>query len=204
MKRLVVVAADKNIEAAVSALLEFRRPALGVPEFFFEIVVHPRRDPGCYREGADFLKGLIRGSDCRGLLIFDQAWQGNPHATAVDTEAAILDKYRHLGIDDRAGVVVIEPEIEAWVWGSSPHIERVLGWDDRNETLREWLASCGLWPDGALKPSDPKAAVEAVLSKQRIPRSSALYRQLARKVSLRGCRDASFQRFQAFLRGQLS
>ncbi len=204
MTRLMCVVADKNIEAAVSALLECRRPALGLADFSLEkIVVHPRRDPGCYHEGPEFLKGLMGTGDHRGLLVFDQAWQGNPHATAVDTEAAVRARFANLGIAGRAEVVVIEPELEAWVWSSSPHVGQVLGWDGNHATLRGWLSKRGLWPDDAPKPPDPKKAVEAVLSKQRIPQSSALYRQLARRVSLGGCQDAAFLRFREFLRHQL-
>ncbi len=205
MTRLVCVVADKNIEAAVSALLESRRPALGLPDFCLKkIVVHPGRDPGCYHKGADFLRGLMGTDDCRGLLVFDQDWQGNPHATAVDTETAVQEHFARLGIAGRAEVVVIEPEIEAWVWSSSPHVGQVLGWDGNHATLRNWLSEQGLWPDDAPKPPDPKAAVEAVLSKQRIPRSSALYRKLAQKVSLKGCQDAAFLRFRELLRRQLA
>jgi len=199
MTRLACVVADKNIEAAVSALLESRRPALGLPAFSLEIVVHPRRDPGCYHEGPDFLKGLMGTDNRQGLLVFDQAWKGNPHATAVDTETAVRERFEPLGIAGRAEVVVIEPEIEAWVWSSSPHVGQVLGWDGNHTTLRSWLAEQGLWPDKAPKPPDPKAAVEAVLSKQRIPRSSAIYRNLARRVSLEGCQDAAFLRFRECL-----
>jgi len=200
MTQLVCVAADKNIEAALSALLEHRRPALELSSFSFKIVVHPRRDPGCYHEGPDFLSGLLGTGGMLGLLVFDQAWSGNPHATAVETETAVRGRFGPLGIAQRAEVVVIDPEIEAWVWSASPHVDRVLGWDGVQPTLRQWLAEQGLWPDNAPKPPDPKAAMESVLSRQRVPRSSALYRQLARQVSLNGCQDPAFQRFRDLLR----
>lgn len=146
----------------------------------------------------------MRTDDRRGLLVFDQAWQGNRHATAVDTERAVRARFAPLGIAGRAEVVVIEPEIEAWVWSSSPHVGKVLGWDGNHATLRDWLSNQGLWPDNTPKPPDPKAAVEAVLSEQRTPRSSSLYRQLAEKVSLKGCQDAAFLRFREFLKQQLA
>ncbi len=50
-----------------------------------------------------------------GLLVFDQAWEGNPYATAAETANAIRERFVSLGIAGQAEVVVIEPEIEAWV-----------------------------------------------------------------------------------------
>ena len=204
MNRLVCVVADKNIEAAISALLNTRKQSLKLVDFPFDIVVHPQRDPGCYNEGPAFLKGLMGDNDCYGLLIFDQDWQGNKNRTAIDTEAKVREQFRRIGIVERAEVVVIEPEIEAWIWNSSPHVCNELGWDGNYATLRHWLSEKDLWPDGELKPSDPKAAVEAVLLEKNIPRSSAIYRKLAQKVSLRRCQDAAFRRLTRFLSSKFS
>ncbi len=200
MSRLLCVAADKNIEATLSTLLECRQPALGVSSFSFRVVVHPRRDPGCFRDGPDFLNGLLSSGDDRGLLVFDQAWEGNPYATAAETANAIRERFVSLGIAGQAEVVVIEPEIEAWVWNTSPHVSKVLRWDDTRSPLREWLAERDLWPMELPKPPDPKAAMEAVLRVRHIPRSSSLYRELARKVGLKSCQDEAFQHLRNVLR----
>jgi len=200
MTQLVCVAADKNIEAALSALLEHRRPALGLSSFSFQIVVHPRRDPGCYHNGPEFLRDLLGAGETLGLLVFDQTWSGNTHATAVKTETAVRKRFDQIGITQRANVVVIGPEIEAWVWSASPYVDEVLGWNGAQPMLRQWLTAQGFWPNGVPKPPDPKVAMEEALFRQRVPRSSALYRQLARQVSLNGCQDPAFQRFRDILR----
>ncbi|GAB6062862.1 methylation-associated defense system protein MAD4 [Deferrisoma palaeochoriense] len=197
---LVCVVADKNIEAVISTLVRERRRSIGLREFSAEVHVHPLRDPGCYRGGPEFLRGLLGDTPARGLLVFDQEWEGNPHRNATDTERAVREQFAALDIADRAEVVVIEPEIEAWVWSQSPHVERVLGWAGARPPLREWLNSRGLWPDGRAKPIDPKTAVEDALREKRIPRSSALYRELAEKVTLQGCQDAAFGRLCDVLR----
>ncbi|WP_025321804.1 methylation-associated defense system protein MAD4 [Deferrisoma camini] len=197
---LVCVVADKNIEAVISTLVGERRRSIGLREFSVEVHVHPLRDPGCYRDGPEFLRGLLGDTPSRGLLVFDQAWEGNPHPSAADTERAVREQFAALGIADRAEVVVVEPEIEAWVWSRSPHVERVLGWAGARPPLREWLKTRGLWPEDRAKPEDPKATVEDALREKRIPRSSALYRELAEKVTLRGCQDAAFGRLCDVLR----
>lgn len=196
---LVCVVPDKNIESAIRTLLDVRRPALGLSAFVFDVLVHPRRDPGCYHEGPAFLRGLLGDGTTKCLLVLDHAWEGNPHASAVDAEHAIRARIEACGIGGRADVVVIEPEVEAWVFSGSPHVDTVLGWAGAKPDLRTWLSDRGLWPSSEVKPPDPKAAMEAALREKRIPRSSSLYRDLAMKVSLDGCRDGAFARFRAVL-----
>ncbi|NJL28558.1 MAG: hypothetical protein HC897_12045 [Thermoanaerobaculia bacterium] len=96
---------------------------------------------------------------------------------------------------------MLDPELEAWLWSDSPHVDSVLGWKDRNPTLRAWLAEQGFLVEGAAKPSQPKEAVEKALRVVRKPRSSALYRQLAERVSFERCTDPAFARFKDVLRG---
>jgi hypothetical protein len=48
------------------------------------------------------------------------------------------------------------------------------------------------WPDGQAKPDRPKEVLEAILKKNRIPRSSAIYKKITSKVSVQGCQDGSF------------
>jgi hypothetical protein len=50
-----------------------------------------------------------------------------------------------------------------------------------------------------MKPFDPKLAVEQVLRQAGKPRSSAIYEQLARRVSLQRCTDPAFVKFTTVL-----
>lgn len=194
MKDLVCLVADRSIEAAVRGLLS-RPEALGIRQVDHEIFVHPRRDPGCFHEADAFL-GPLRGRYQHGLVVFDRAWDGAPIQDANELEHAVG---RCLGSDGWGGVVVIEPELEAWVWSDSPHVEESLGWGDRTPALRAWLRQRGLWPAGSPKPLDPKAALEQALAAVRAPRSSAIHGNLARRVSVERCSDESFARFRSLL-----
>jgi len=61
------------------------------------------------------------------------------------------------------------------------------------------LEQNGWWPQDAAKPPRPKEAAEWVLRKTRQPRSSAIYQQLAARISIAGCTDAAFTTMHAQL-----
>lgn len=195
---LICVVPDKDTQAALEALLKHRCKALGLRRIQSTVIPHPERDPGCYKDGSAFLGKLLSGNQAKGLLVLDQAWDGNPHSSALETESEIRKKMT--GLEGRAEVVVIEPELEAWVWSASKHVPLVLGWEEGWGELRRWLGSRGLWSPGRSKPEQPKEAVEAALYQKRIPRSSSIYRNLAKKVSVHGCEDASFGRLTNILK----
>lgn len=193
MKDLIVLVADKNMEHAVRGLLQ-RRQALGIREIDAEIFVHPRHDPGCVNEAHDFLRPFTE-SHRRALVLFDHDGSGR-EATAPSALASLVKQRLEAGgWQDRAEVIVLAPELEIWVWSASPQVEACLGWAGREPRLREWLAASNQWPPGQAKPTDPKAALEMALREARKPRSSAIYLDLAQKVSLRGQSEPAFLLF---------
>ena len=124
---------------------------------------------------------------------------GVPADTADEVERMLEARLKRDGLGDWARAVVIEPELEAWVFAGSPHVAAVLGWESRSPDLQEALADQSLWPAGAAKPDDPKKAMEWVLARARIPRSSSIYRELAQKVSTQSCTDRAFRRLRGLL-----
>ena len=64
---LVVLVADADTEATIRALLDTRTESLGIRALNYEIVRHPRRDPGVFREAPDFLRAYVT----RALLLGD-------------------------------------------------------------------------------------------------------------------------------------
>lgn len=198
MKDLLVVAADKDIEQSIVALLG-RTAALKIRPVTHEVVVHPQRDPGCYVASRAIADGFAR--TCRhALVVFDRAWDGapthDPRALEQKVESDLAATWQ-----GRAACVVIDPEIEAWAFSTSPRVDDALGWAGRSPALRPWLVAAGLWDPGDPKPRDPKRAFEAALRHVRRPNSSSIFRVLGSSVSVDRCVDASFARLRRILEG---
>ena len=97
----------------------------------------------------------------------------------------------------QAAAIVLEPELEIWVWSDSPHVVEILGW--KQPDLNRWLKHQRFLRENELKPTRPKESMEAALRQVRKPRSSILYRRLAEKVSLGRCTDDAFNKFKTTL-----
>lgn len=193
---LVSLVADKSMEAAIQGLL--RRPqSLGICAIEFETVVHPEHDPGCFHHARKLLDGYVRKA-AHALIVLDLAWEGAPARDGAALERALEASLTGYA-EGWARAVVIEPELEAWVFTDSPHVPRLLGQEGPFAELRRTLAVEGLWGQDQAKPGDPKRAVEWLLYRAKQPRSSSTYRKLAETVSLQGCRDRSFLRTSRLL-----
>lgn len=192
---LAVLIADKNIEGALRGLLS-RPRSLGLREISCDFYVHPERDPGCRLRGHDFLRSFAHRYT-HALIVFDREGSGRDVERAA-LEREVEGRLSSSGWEDRAAAVVIDPELEIWVWTDSPHVEKVLGWQ-APEPMKDWLRQKGWLPEGETKPSQPKAAVEEALRLARKPRSSSIYNQLAQQVSTGGCVDPAFLKLRQTL-----
>ncbi len=189
---LVVLVADKNTKSAIGALL--RNPKrLRIRDITSEVFVHPGHDPGCREKCHDFLRAQTSRFR-HALVIFDRHGCGRD-APAEAIESDSEQRLAASGWEDRARAVVIDPELEVWVWSDSPHVEDVLGWQGRSPALRDWLVSEGRAASVSAKPRDPKAAIEDALRIANVPRSSAVYASLASRVSFNRCKDRAFLKF---------
>jgi hypothetical protein len=197
MKDLVCVVADRQIAATLQELL-LRRRGLAIRSVEAEILVHPHHDPGCYARPADLLRGYRSAAE-HALIVLDHAWEGVPAASGVALEALIDEKLEEAGMSDWAVPVVIEPELEAWIFSASPHVPDVLGWKPSWPPIREALEERNLWVAADAKPIDPKAAIEYILGRTGKSRSASLFRRLARKVNTADCRDRAFLRLKDLL-----
>ena len=197
MKDLVVLAADRSIEAALRGLLS-RPKAIGIRPVDYETLAHPRRDPGCRLQSHEFLYPL-RGVNRHALVVFDREGSGS-----IEPALTIEERVRGLlhanGWESRSDVVVIDPELDVWVWSDSPKVDEALRWAGRKPPLRAWLGSRGLWPTGQPKPANPKSAVLMALRDVGIPPSSSIYLRLATTVSVERCVDPAFGRLRDRLR----
>jgi hypothetical protein len=198
MKDLVILAADKDLEFSLKGLLG-RPEALGICPVNADIYVEPDHDPACALRGVEFLRNF-QDQYRYALLMFDHEGSGKETAARKAIQAELNSALTVSGWGDRAEVIVLEPELEAWVWSDSLHVDDVAGWKDRDPKLRPWLVEQGWLNEGETKPSRPKEAFEAALRAARKPRSASLYKKLADNVGVRRCTDVSFGEFVAILR----
>ncbi|MCP4250106.1 MAG: hypothetical protein GY778_23945 [bacterium] len=130
------------------------------------------------------------------MVLFDRVGSGGEKLTPQDLQRQVERNLAATGWGERAATIVLDPELEVWVWSDSPEVDRCLGWHGRQPALRDWLHEQGMWPPDLTKPPDPKQATEQALRQVRKPRSSAVYERLATKVSLRRCSDPAFLRLR--------
>ena len=195
---LVVLAADKDLEHALRGLLS-RHESLPIRQIVFDIFVHPEHDAACARRGVSFLSPLSQRYRY-ALLIMDHEGSGREKISADDLQEALNQEFRVSAWGERGKAIVLDPELEIWVWSDSPHVDAVAGWADRRPRLRQWLNDHGLWDDQESKPRRPKEAFHAALHASGVARSASLYQQLAERVSLNRCGDRSFHDLRAILR----
>ena len=194
-KDLVVLVADKNMEYSMKGILE-RPQSLGIKKIDFVIYPHPKRDPGCFVGGHNYLLREVNKFH-HALIMFDREGCGREHFTRTELESKIEERLSSSGWENRAAAIVIDPELENWVWSDSPELDAAMGWIGKSPPLRNWLINKGhLADDNPIKPSSPKEAFEDALKKVREPRSSSIYKQIADKVSLKRCEDPAFMKLK--------
>lgn len=189
-KDLLILAADKCIEFTLQGILG-RDKTLGIRKISYDIRVHPKRDPGCRAASPDFLR-VFSAQYEHALVIFDKEGCGEESKSRETIEQELETRLAHSGWGENASVIVIEPELEAWVWSPSPEVARQIGWTGQDYHLIRYLRDKGLWDEQLMKPARPKETLEHILRVLSKPRSSALYKKLALNVSFHRCQDGAF------------
>ena len=199
MKDLYVLVADQDMAETLKAVLD-RPKSLGTRPIQHDIVRHDRRDAGCCRDASGRLRPYL-GQYCRALVVFDKHGCGREHDSRERIQLDVEQSLASNGWDlDHVKAVVIEPELEAWVWTGSPRVAGVLGWPHGYDHLRGWLVDRGLWLEGNAKPTDPKAAMKAVLRQTNKPHSASLFGELAKRTTWRGCQCPAFAELKSTLK----
>lgn len=196
MNDLIILVADKDAEFTIKGLLS-RHHALSIRNIVprTSIFTHENWDNGCYTGAHEFLRSF--SSRYRhALVIFDHHGSGHENISRIDVEQEIEERLSKNGWEDRAAAIVIEPELEAWVWTQSPHVEDVLGWRGREPALYSWLRSEGYINNITQKPSDPKSALRQALRIATKRSSPSVFFDLAQKVSFAQCQDQAFSKLR--------
>ena len=159
MKDLALLVADKNMDFAMRGILT-RNMSLGIRVISFETEIHPGRDGGVRTTGPETL-ALLKDQFYHGMIMLD--WEGSgsdaDRASILERE---LDSRLSRSWGDRAKAIVIEPELDAWVWGADNAMGGVLGWSEALG-IRRWLTARGYRFDREKKPLRPKEALEELM-----------------------------------------
>lgn len=203
MRALFFVVADRDIEAMVTGFLQKERAdlRLGCAPFEFDAKLDLERaaadkDCGLYRRGIEYVR-RHRQTHAHVVIMLDADWDGSPGAAAIDEK--LRDDLRKCGYsDDDSEVIVLDPEIEAWMWVDKLEVARELGFESIGD-LRSWLTNAGFELGANQKPLRPKEALLAALQANRKPWSSTRFAAVAAKVSLNTCQDPALLKLRATL-----
>ncbi len=193
MKDMVALVADNTMKITLQQLLD-RKESFGIRHINTDIYAHPNRDPGLLNEAGNFLNSFV-DSYKYALVMFDREGCGQEKKSVQKLESIVQKQLNETGWENRSCVVVIEPELEVWVWTDSPHVSSVLG--VTYKSLKKLLSDNAITSN--YKPLNPKELMEEILFRSRIPRSSSLYAKLAKNVSLKNCSDPAFCRLSKYL-----
>lgn len=212
-EKLAILVPDGAYPLVLRALLTERRASLRIREVPHEIIKDAFRDSS--REGAALLRPFLRTCS-HALMIRDLEGSGWEKRGAAALEQDLLEGMRANGWPaGRAAVIVVDPEIEAWLRFDSPHLHQIVR-DRARRRGRESDLLLAVKIDEAVaargglndlgKPARPKEVLESILAHFGIQRGNAIYESLAKSESLKGCKVASFQRvialFQAWFPDQ--
>jgi hypothetical protein len=196
---LVVLAADKNMEATLTGLLS-RHRAFQIRQITFTIYSHPGHDPGCRTHCHTFLRSFCNQFE-HAIVVFDREGSGKDQTKAANLESELEDLLARNGWGDRAAVIVLDPELEIWVWSSSTAVDRIMNWSGRVPSLRKWLVDEEYISSPEEKPVRPKEAFRDALRLVRKQPSSSLFLQMAQRVSFERCTDRAFVKLKERLEG---
>jgi hypothetical protein len=195
---LIVLGADADAEWPVRTLLEKRHAALHIRPISCKVIRCSGHDAGVYQLAKDLLRPYVKRADY-ALVMLDREGSGREKQTANRIELELEKRLERNGWSSQDGgsrcaAIVLDPELEVWVWSRSPHVYTVLGLDA--QTLQQLLAGFERGPEG--KPRRPKEALQAALRRSGRPFSAAIFREWAEKVSL-DAHERAFDKFRSTL-----
>jgi hypothetical protein len=202
MKDCLFLVADKDMEFTLKGLLT-RGISIGIRDISYDVNVHQQHDPGCRKTGTDLLRNFSKQyKHC--FLLFDFEGSGELELSAEELEVKLESELNSFGwSNNNAHVLVINPELENWVWVQSQHLADLLELNNSDD-IQNWLSKQNYNILDNQKPERPKEAFEYRLEQIKEPRSSSLYRELASKVSFKTCTDRTFLKLINILKHHFS
>jgi len=94
-------------------------------------------DPGVYTRAHELLR-TYQSSHRYAVIVLDNAWEGSPGVEKI--RANISANMELVGWQaNRFVVIVIDPELEAWMWQDNPHVARAYR-ENRVVERCDWLS----------------------------------------------------------------
>ena len=208
MRDCVFFTADSTMKQALLGFMtrndRFAHYNLGTAPFAFDpnedLFSSATMDSGTYTTGEELLKPFQK-THRHAVLMLDAEWDGSPGADTIRTD--LTNRILASGwTADEFKVIVIDPELESWIWQRNQRVATALRFGSVAEMVDAVQAANIDWPNGELKPSSPKAALQAVATRRRgIGFSSAIHKSITATVSLVKCQDAAFLELRQTLQG---
>ena len=206
MRDCMFYVADMNMVETFKGFLTRQQfhQSLGCGRFAFDPLKDLARaagqtDGGLWRRAGGLCKGYLQTH--RHLVVcLDRDFGGSPGQAQVrqDVEQQLLAAGWNQG---QFAVLVIDPELEQWIWQDSPHVESALKYASP-PSLRQLLMNSGDWPAGQIKPNNPKEVLERLVDQNlRGNRSSTIYSKITSRISVMNCVDGEFLVLRAALQG---
>ncbi len=190
---LIVVVADADAERTIETLLEDRRASLKIRGINFAIL-RADHDAGTFLRSPDLLREYSKTADF-ALVLLDREGSGKEAVMSADEmEQDLEQRLQRVGWNEsNSRVIVLDPELEIWVWSSSPHLKAVMNVSDEQlKVVLEKFPPAG----SANKPNHPKEAMHHALKLGRKPFSPCLFQELAAIVSLKNAHERAFLRLR--------
>jgi hypothetical protein len=187
-----------------------------------DVLVHPGHDPGVWSNPQLVLLSERKAYD-KALIILDAAWSGAPRPERLVADIERLAHSKAKWERDRFEVILIQPELESWIWQRNIHVAEAFDFSGPATELWELLALQSLalekrtkkhhfvpadtasgqppaWARSESKPKNPKGVVEALSSYCGSGPPSGIFNEISSKVSVTRCEDEAFRKLRDTLR----
>lgn len=196
----IILVADHSMRMVCEAFLSRDGAAqrLGCRPFTADVIVAVgRHDSGVYAFAQDYLREYL-DSHAHALALLDANWDGA--SSAPEMQCDMENRLANNGwVTNNARAIVIDPELENWIWTRSPRLAKELGWPD-DVSLYQWLSDEGYACGADGKPEKPKESLRAALRRASVRVAAAWYGDIVAKASVKNCTDPAFIRLRNTLR----
>jgi hypothetical protein len=189
-KDLIVLAADKSMKRD-----------LGIRPIACDVFPHRNNDPGVFKESHNFLRPQCRRYRY-AVTICDRKGCGREILARDQLEKAIEQRLHANGWENRAVAIVIDLELEAWIWGDWNTLATLIRWTGGGASLKSFLIERQFLRHDQGKPPRPKEALEETLKHVQVRFSSAIHQSMAQQAQFAQCVDPAFLKMLATLQAR--